>query len=96
MAVATTPIASLPPILDPSPSPALNVADSLLYIEKNGQNALSVGIEGRWQNQKQRRLSALSKHKTPRMSLGIIPKNYKQYISAHIICLFFTIYCVIC
>jgi len=45
MAAATTPIASLPPISDPSPNPAPSVVASSPFIGGNGQNALSVSIE---------------------------------------------------
>jgi len=53
MAVATTPIASLPSILDPSPNPALSVVVSLPVTKENGQNALSVSIGVGYQNQRQ-------------------------------------------
>ena len=64
MAAVITPIASSPPILDPSPSPAPTAADSSPCIEGNRQNALSASIEAGYQNQKQRRRWVLNKHKT--------------------------------
>ncbi len=45
MAVVIIQIVNLPLILDPSPYPALTVVDSLLYIDRTGQNAPSATIK---------------------------------------------------
>jgi len=53
MGVATTQIASLPPISDPSPTPAPSAVDSSPNTGQSGQNAPNASIKGSIQNQKQ-------------------------------------------
>ena len=52
MVAVTTPIASLPPTLSPSPSPAPTAVDSSPHTGGNRQNAPSASIEGSYENQK--------------------------------------------